>query len=142
MHITFYTNSSDDKTVPKTLTQVSTITGYSRENLDMQNPVLLITSNTPITANYMYIQEFSRYYFCRIEIVKSGLYRAHGKVDVLQSFWNEIKNAPCIINRSKNQYNGFIDDPERKFYQYTQPQYINIGSDIGKPDTTILVTVG
>ena len=141
MQIIFYVNNSDDKTVPKDLTQVSSLTGTAKEKLDILNPSILITSTTPITANYMYIPELSRYYFCTIEIVRTGIYRVTGHVDVLQSFWTDIQNCPIIAQESKNVWNAYIEDSNRKFFQYGKKQYITIG-DIGAPTAQIMVTVG
>lgn len=143
MQIIFYNNNSDDNAVPKDLNLLNTLTGELKDTTDILNPSILITSNVSLSANYMYIAAFNRYYFITtIEVVRAGLYRVTGKVDVLNSHWQEIKNCSVIAEKSRNLYNAFIVDGKRKFYQYTRAQYVKIGEDIGKPTTPILITVG
>ena len=141
MQIIFYENKSDDKTVPKTLQTISTINGYPRETMDLLNPIFTITSQTPISANYMYIADFNRYYFCTVEIIRKDIYKITGKVDVIQSFWGDIINCPAIVRKSRNLYNAYINDKERQFYQYTHNQYIELG-DIGAPEELVMLAVG
>lgn len=142
MQIIFYNNNSDVNVYPKSLSQVSAINGAFRaETIDQLQPVFEISSATPIAANYMYIPTFRRYYFCTIDIVRTGLYKVTGNVDVLQSWFDYIKECPCILSRSSNVWNAYISDDKRKFYQKTTRQYITIG-DVGTPSELILVTVG
>lgn len=142
MQITFYNNNSDANVYPKSLSRVSSINGAFRaETIDQINPVFEISSATPITANYMYIPAFRRYYFCTIDIVRTGLYKVSGNVDVLESWFDYIKECPCILSRSGNVWNAYLQDNERQFYQNTTRQYITVG-DVGTPSEIILVTVG
>lgn len=141
MQITFFTTSDDKAAVPKTLTEIGTYTGAFRSDVDVLDPVFDVTSNVPLTCNYLYIPRFSRYYFCRVETIRTGLYRLHCHVDVLQSWFEQIKTCPAMISRAENSWNSYIADAERRFYQFVDNTYLTIG-DVGAPTAQIMVTVG
>jgi len=142
MTITFYTTSADVKFVPKVLEDETVLTGSLRGTADILNPVLEVTSTVPLNSNYCYIEEFNRFYFCSIEVIRTGLYRVSCKVDVLQSYYNQFKTIPCIIRRNTYVFNSYVPDDKRRFYQYTLPQYITIGEPLGHPTELLMVTVG
>lgn len=141
MIIYFYDCTDDPRTVPKRLQNETQASGTIRGEIDMQNPIFLVEGDTAI-KNYAYIPDFGRYYYVLPpRIIRTGVSEITMKVDVLQSFRNGIFTAPIVAERSANVYNYYVADPERKFYQYTVNQYIDIGT-IGIPDTPIMVTVG
>ncbi|MBO5853322.1 MAG: hypothetical protein J6Q61_01135 [Bacteroidales bacterium] len=142
MTIYFYDTLNDDRAMPKTLENETEATGTVRGDIDILNPTILIEGDTAI-KNYAYIPDFNRYYFVSPpRVIRNGISEITLKVDVLQTYYVGIMNSPIVAERSSNMYNAYIADPNRKFFQYTVNQYIDIGDDIGKPDTPILVTVG
>lgn len=141
MTIYFYDMIDDPRTMPKNMQNETTKTGSVRGEIDMIRPVIDVEGSA-FSQNYAYIPDFNRYYYVdNVRILRTGICTLTLRVDVLQSFYSEIVNAPMIAERSENVFNTFIADPERKFYQYTLNQYIDIG-DVGIPNTPILVTVG
>lgn len=141
MIIYFYDMVEDVLTMPKTPINQTTVTGSVRGIADILNPTIEFESGVE-TKNYAYIPDFNRYYFCdNPRIIRTGIVEVSMHVDVLQTYADGIKNAPIIAERSENLYNYYIADSERKFYQYTENQYVTVG-DLGIPDTPILVTVG
>lgn len=141
MTIDFYKVPDDPRQIPKTLENKVTRTGALRGEADVLNPNFEVTSTVPLDVNYCYIPEFNRYYFCKVEVIRTGLYRVSCKVDVLQTYYPEFIGISCIVKRSTNVFNAYIPDERRKFYQQTFPQYIDIG-DVGKPTKLLIVTVG
>ena len=65
MTINVYSTNSPQNQIGKSLSGVDTLTGTLKENCSRSNPVILVEADmTSLTAaNYMYITEFSRYYF-------------------------------------------------------------------------------
>lgn len=141
MQITFYRNLSDMRQVPKQIELIADKNGTLRDMTNVQNPVILCHENV-IGANYCYIPDFSRYYYIEsVNIIRTGLYEFTCKCDVLQSFIDTIAESDCTISRATNGYNAYVPDSNRKFFTYTEPQYITIG-DLGKNYSILMVTVG
>lgn len=142
MTIKFYKNHSDNFEVPKNLTDEVQKTGTLREETEIMKPTILMEFD-PRPYNYCYIEDFGRYYYITgIESVRNGLWRVSCNRDPLQSFWDQIKEAPLTISRSSNINNTFIRDNQRGFYQNPIIQYVKIVDHIGLPDCAVLVTAG
>ena len=87
MDIIFYNNVSDDDTIGKNLTVVTTLTGDLKNDCSIENPEILIKNTGMINANYAYISEFNRYYYIENQIILSNnLVRVNMSVDVLETF--------------------------------------------------------
>lgn len=100
---TFYTTSDDIKTVNKTITQVTTATLKPVHTVDMLNPVFIIDSdNISYSINYVYIQEFDRYYFCTLAPTTSKKIIVSCSVDVLYTYRNDLKNVIACVTRSES----------------------------------------
>lgn len=115
MTVTFYKNSSDNNVLDKSITPAFTnpITGTLREKTSMLNPSILfeISPSSLKDVNYMYITEFDRYYFIEDIIADSnGLTRVVGRVDVLMSYADSIKNSEAIVKRNAISYNLLLND--------------------------------
>ena len=78
--------------------------GVFKEETDILNPIILIESTSFITSNYAFISQFGRYYYIvDITCVRKNLYRLSLKVDVLQTYRENImENTDGIILRSSN----------------------------------------
>lgn len=115
--ITLYKNNSEDYALTKSLsTQLTLSSCVFKEDSSVENPNIIISTNTDISeCNYMYIEDLHRYYFIReIGIVRAGVYSIRGHVDVLSTYASEIKACNAIISRQENLYNMYLDDPEFK----------------------------
>ena len=115
MTVTFYKNSSDNNVLNKSITAAFTnpITGTLREKTSMLNPSILFEISPSLLkdVNYMYITEFERYYFIEDIIADSnGLTRVVGRVDVLMSYADSIKDSTAIVKRNALNYNLLIND--------------------------------
>lgn len=90
--------------------------GVFKEETDILNPTILIESDTFITSNYAYITSYKRYYFITdITCVRKNLYRLSLKVDVLKTWYRDIRDASDgLIVRAANEevYGGgeLVDD--------------------------------
>ena len=118
MKVILYYNKSEEMRVDKELDELLVINGTLRDECSIETPVILIETTPEImsTCNYMYIEEFNRYYFVKKDIVRNNLWRITGDVDVLSSFKNEIKNSFALIVRNENNINYFLTDAEREMY--------------------------
>ena len=114
MTIKLYSQISERNCVKKTLGDpVLDLTGTLRNESSLIDPVILIEADAAALAavNYMYIDSFSRYYFVRgIKSIREGLVEISGHVDVLQTFWPQIKTNTAIIRRQSQLWNLNIND--------------------------------
>jgi hypothetical protein len=143
MELVLYQNLSDPNEYPKNLTTIDTLNVLLLEESSIINPKFQV-SNPNFTANYCYVPDFNRYYYItNITVDKNRLFVINAKCDVLQSFFNEIKESPVIIKRSSklDVLNSYIKDANREFYPYNYNEYIVFGS-LGKPLSPVLVTIG
>lgn len=82
----------------------------------LTHPILEIqVSNTTDVVTYsqfneVYIQSFDRYYFIRDWQMKGRKMLCYCEVDVLASFWNDIKDQSFYITRSTQAYNPDLPD--------------------------------
>ena len=112
--VKLYNNASDNRVVHKAITQIGTDrTCQITENCDVTNPRIILNMNPgDISANYMYIPYFNRYYYITdITILNGNQTEIIGHCDVLMSFWNAFKNSQCTAGRSSSNYDDYIDDP-------------------------------
>lgn len=112
MTITIYKISDDRRVVNKTLgTAVATLTAIIKNDADILYPVLEVAYNSSVlTANYLYIDTLQRYYYIKnIKLDRQRIF-LECEVDVLKSYYNEIKNLNCVVSRQENNYNTYLND--------------------------------
>ena len=116
--IVLMNNQEELNKISKSPVTVMTLNGTLREETDLVDPVINIEYNGTLTnVNYMYIQEFSRYYFItKIESVRNNLWRIYAHCDVLKTYSEAILGTPCVVARSENRYNLYLNDSAFKAY--------------------------
>lgn len=141
--ITLYKCADDPRKLYKTLTGSKSLTAQIKDAASIMTPTFYINYDSDLLdQHYNYAQVWGRYYFIDDMTVDiGGSIYIKCREDVLFTFANQIINCPIIVERSDSTYNAFISDPQRRFYQYTNHQYIEI-EDLGKPNTICMLTVG
>ena len=119
MNITLYKISEDKRVVAKTISVSNTITTYNSAEIkfpcNMFNPVIILpyysdATKTSLNANYMYIDDFARYYYInKIELENQRLI-FYCTVDVLKSFASEITSMYGYISRNEKLFNLYVPD--------------------------------
>lgn len=111
MTIITYHNASEEHVLNKQITQVNaTTSAIFKDDTNMVNPTIIISSLMSKNFNYVYISETDRYYY-----VTDMTYSQHRTfitlaVDVLMSFKDAIKEMTVIANRSSSTYNVYQKD--------------------------------
>ena len=120
--IVLMNNQQELNKISKTPTTVMTLTGTLKEETDIVDPVIVIEYNGTLTnTNYMYISEFNRYYFItKVESVRTGLWRIYAHCDVLKTYSEAILGTECVVARSENRFNLFLND--NAFKAYSNPR--------------------
>ena len=114
MEVILYKNSSENNVIGKTLTQIKSVEANLKNDVSVINPTLVLNYTANIfESNYCYIPKFNRYYFID-EIVPISGDRCIVKcrVDVLESFKEDIKSLTVILDKSQSIYksNKYLDD--------------------------------
>ena len=125
MRIILYQNTSPANMVNKSPTQVGVLEGVLRAPTSIINPVISIEYANPVGFNYIYIQEFGRYYFVNgISIESDKLIVVSAHVDVLKTYATAIANFDAVVKRNENKFNLYLDDGIFKAYQNTKHKVI------------------
>ena len=103
MDIIFYNTSSERNALNKVLREGATLHGTFRDECSVSDPEFIIESDTNFTNyNYVYIPEFSRYYFItEITSVRTLVWRISLHVDVLMSFKDYILTSHVLLEESE-----------------------------------------
>jgi len=127
MILKLYKNKSRFNKINKTLTDELTITGYLREDLSDDGPVITIErpSGADINAyNYAYIDIYDAYYFINSKTTQEGdLVRLYMSKDALMTHKDAIMGLSGIVSRSSNKWNLYLQDSSRQTQQ-NQNTYI------------------
>ena len=145
MVIKLYKTASDPKTVDKILSDEKTINGVCRDPINYIDPVIEIQGQTDLHMyegyNYMYIEDFARYYFINITPESYDLNLISGHCDVLKSSASWLRQRNATLTRNERMYNAYLNDPNFNAYAYKNivtkqfPNAVNL-------DSIILMTVG
>lgn len=132
----------DNRTIPKHLENELKVTGTLRNATDIATPSIQFEIPLSSVYNYAYIPDFDRYYYLSPPVsIRDGLIEYTGKIDVLQTWYNDFKLSPMIASRSDSTYNKFLPDSARKLEQRVQNQYVHIGA-FDAIYSAIMVTAG
>lgn len=113
MNITIYNNQSDKRTLSKYLTSIAALNAVqATEDVNMLNPSFTFNySSSYLNANYVYVQEWGRYYFITNRTCQIGDHiTIECQIDPLMSFKNAILNADVIAERSSSHFDNYMVD--------------------------------
>ena len=114
----FYNNKSDERYVNKTIDlKHDNVDIKLKDDTEMVRPVLILRSGliTP-SVNYVWLENFGRYYFIRDIKMSQGMVEVSCECDVLSSFKSALLNQNVIVKRQERDYNLYISDEKQKFY--------------------------
>lgn len=140
--ITFYTNSSDNNVLNKSISSTTSATVVFKENVDLIEPVLILQNNSYIQASN-YMQMLGRYYYITsIECMPGNLLKVNARVDVLMSYRDQIKANSAIITRNANNVNTYIPDSKMKITSYTTVNTIQASAGFSNSLKYYLLAIG
>ena len=123
MNIQLLTNNSPRDFVTKSTADLGTVTGSLREGCSMLRPRFEIAqASVPSGVNYVYIPDFGRYYYARVNSIRTGLWEIEAEVDPLMSWATQLRQCSGIVSRSETDYNTYLDDGS--FRAYADPHVI------------------
>lgn len=109
--IILYNNKSEKNALYKNLINEIIVYGALREDIDLLNPSILFEFDSVPEFNYAYLENFNRsYYITRITCVRKNLYRLDMRVDVLETYGEDIVQQNVLITRSSVKTNEYLVD--------------------------------
>lgn len=139
-----YINKSDSNVVVKTLTDEKEITTLIQKiDTSIVKPVFTLSAtNYDKKYNYIYVEEYHRYYFIN-DVIKlgGGIIELHCECDVLMSFRDELLNLSGTIARSETMKNGYLIDGSYQTYCYENVVTKKFPNAMTN-DSVILMTMG
>ena len=114
MEIKLYKNLSENNVIGKSLTQIKSVEANLKNDVSVINPTLVLNYTANILeSNYCFIPKFNRYYFIdEIVPITGDRCIVKCRVDVLESFKEDIKSLTVILDKSQSIYksNKYLDD--------------------------------
>lgn len=138
MICTLYTNFSDNRVLDKRITQIAEISGKIKGDCLTTAPTIIIQNRDMTNINYIYINDFNRYYYIsEIKVMTGGVIELSCKVDVLMSFKTEIKQLKVNVLRYENTSPTFLADTRIPLYSDTVQKVIEFPDNIFNLDNPI-----
>ena len=114
MEVILYKNSSENNVIGKSLAQIKSVDCTLKNDISIINPTLVLNYTANIlNSNYCFIPKFNRYYFIdEIVPITGDRCIVKCRVDVLESFRNNILNLDCIVDKQEKEIasNKYIND--------------------------------
>lgn len=143
MVIKLYKNSSEPNKVGKTLGYELEISGTLREETDILQPEVLIEAENLSQYNYMEIPQFHRKYFLDdISVVRAGLWRVRGRVDVLDTYETAVKRLHVILAASDSSGDDYVTGEQWKTKVKSLTDILTFSGGLLNSGTYILITAG
>ena len=144
MEVILYKNSSENNVIGKSLVQIKSVECNLKNDVSIVNPTLVLSyTDSILDSNYCFIPKFNRYYFID-EIIPITGDRSIIKcrVDVLESFKDDIKSLTAIINKQETIADKFIDDGSWIVENKDFLQSYNFSNGFNDNGEFILITAG
>lgn len=133
MNLILYNNSSDDRTVNKSLVTVIALENVKPvEPFNIQTAKFIIDKNNINinTVNYCYCAETQRYYYINdITLLTGGRVQIDCRVDVLMSYKSNILNLKALCLRNEIKRNPYLKDNETPVTVRTKQRVIEFSEN-------------
>lgn len=141
----FYSTSSDEKKVDKSLNSLGSCDCQLQEPCEVLRPVIIVDrseiSNFAM-CNYMHIPNLGRYYYAKLRMLPGGMLEVTGNVDALMSWRGGIRGVTCDIVRQEYNFNEFYVDTLLPKRSSKNIQYLKIGEIPANNGIYLTVTGG
>lgn len=144
MKVIFYKCTDDKKKViKKNKTEIATKECDIKEPCTLLQPQLLVTySKELLKANYIYIEDFNRYYFINNPTLETGgclLFSC--EADDLTNWQSYLKSKKFYIERQENKFSSLIVDSQAPTFNNRILSIKTLGT-FGTSPTIYLNTTG
>ena len=137
-----YTNYSDRRKAQKNLVLIDTKSVELKGDVDLRNPVLILTGDaaTYAACNYIEIPAFNRSYFASFTSIPGGMLEARCTCDVLSSAWaHGLKDLNAILARQQENFNLYLNDGTFQAYANDQVVTKEFSAGFSTPSYVLVV---
>ena len=145
LHITLYNNENSGEVMHKKLNKIADREVAQYNDMAIETPILILSgldADTLSQLNYVYIDEFDRYYDCLPILLSDGNYQLTCEVDPLMSFKDEILKLDAIVNKNQYESNMYYDDGSFKTESRENIQVVNFSGGFNDTGRFILIAAG
>ena len=142
---TLYTNSSNPNVINKSISSLGDFSCDFKNMIDVETPEVYVAAGSAYDqANYMYIPEFGRYYYCKARAGVGNTITFECESDPLMSFKDAILASPAVIARNPWHFDLYIPDPKLPVEARTASAIIKFPNTtlFNNNDSYILTTIG
>ena len=142
---TLYTNSSNPNVINKNITSLGDFSCDFKNMIDVETPEVYVAAGAAYDqANYMYIPEFGRYYYCKARAGTGNTITFECESDPLMSFKDAILASPAVIARNPWHFDLYVPDPKLPVEARTASAIIKFPNTniFNNNDCYILTTIG
>ena len=127
LNITIQQTTSEKRMFNKIITDKKTLQGVINDDKDFSilDPEIIIEGDIADIkdCNYMYIQEFSRYYWITdIKTRRNNVYVITGHVDPIQTYKEALTGCSGIVKRQQSNFNLYLNDGSLRTYENSNIQ--------------------
>ena len=142
--ISLFKTASENNRVVKVLTDEKQLSGVLRYQTSVLNPRIRIESAENIAGyNYCYIPEFGRYYYIiDITSIRTNVWEASMRCDVLMSYKDEIKSIIGVVVRQESNPNKLLVDRLERLQSNKDIDILYYPNAFSKNLQFVLVTAG
>ena len=143
MNVKLYINESNNNVLNKKITLISEVNILLKYDVDIYKPIIKIKSPLLNNCNYVYIEDFKRYYYItNKKSINTDVIELSLKCDVLMSFKNDIINSKALIIKSENLINDYINSDIYVNDVREKTHVINFKNGFNDTPEFILITAG
>lgn len=145
MNLKFYNTNDPNNKIHKNLSYIAECNAVIKGECSVQRPTFTLETNPEyIGANYLYCDNFVRYYYITDIVARTG-----GRVDIvcsvdpLMSFADKIEELPAILGDSQAAgADPYLDSPSWVRNCKTKTDIINFPAGLNDSGEYVLITAG
>lgn len=142
MILHLFTSTSDENVINKTLVKDDEIEIKFKRTNDIMKPDVLLRTGNPVNSNYAYLDKLNKYYFIdSIEQLTNGLYRLHMRIDVLETYKEDILNSYAVITEQEQNINPYYN-ADYSFEVRKERELIESDTVVPMKNNNVLVAIG
>ena len=145
LHVTLYNNENSGEVMHKRLNKIADREVSQYNDMAIETPILILSgldADVLSQLNYVYIEEFERYYDCLPILLSDGNFQLTCEVDPLMSFADDILLLDAIVDKNQYESNMYYDDGSFITESRENIQLLNFSGGFNDTGRFILIAAG